>query len=282
MPGTEETPVLQIGSKDRSVGWYDPPIVSVDDPIRDLLENYSRISTDNVIPRINSMRDKLWDIFPWPCIGQFRFLDLSLARQPSYPIILERLKSGDRILDIGCCLGQDLRRLAYDGVPVESLCGLEIQNDFLSLASDFFNDSDSGFNATFIQADLFDRTHAELQQVTGTFRIVQLGMILHIWDLDTQTRACERVVELLQDRKGVMVVGQSVGDVTGKAVAARGKTIYKHNVGSFAEMWAEVGRRTGTEWVVKAKLDGGLGIDQQKRAWDEPSSRRLSFEVERV
>lgn len=43
---------LAIGSKDRSVGWYDPPITSVEGPIRDLLENYSHVPSDEVISRI--------------------------------------------------------------------------------------------------------------------------------------------------------------------------------------------------------------------------------------
>ena len=42
----------QIGSKDRSVGWYDPKITTLDEPIRTLLQEYSKIPPDEVIPRI--------------------------------------------------------------------------------------------------------------------------------------------------------------------------------------------------------------------------------------
>lgn len=44
--------LAMIGSKDRSVAWYDVPITTVDEPVRDLLENYSQIPSDEVIPRI--------------------------------------------------------------------------------------------------------------------------------------------------------------------------------------------------------------------------------------
>lgn len=182
---------------------------------------------------------------------------------------------------MGCCLAQDLRKLVRDGVPSESLFGLEIQREFIGLGYEFFSDGDS-FRGTFINADLLDRENEEVKRVQGTFGVVQLGMVLHIWDLEGQTRACERVVELLKPESGVLVVGQSVGNVVGKEAPARGRMIYKHDVESFTRMWEEVGRRTGTEWVVRAKLDEGLGIDEQKRNWDEPSTRRLSFEVERV
>ncbi|OIW26034.1 hypothetical protein CONLIGDRAFT_708928 [Coniochaeta ligniaria NRRL 30616] len=300
-----------IGSKDRTVGWYDPPLTSIDGPIRDLLENYSHIPANEVVPRIietvsttppsnhplpfpptpshsntnhprPSQRDKIWDVFPWPCVGQFRFTDLSLSRKPCYPRVLAALKTGtERLLDVGCCYAQDLRKLAYDGAPSEALFGLDKQNEFIGLGYDFFNDRDT-FRGTFINADLLDRGNEEVRKVQGTFGIAQLGMVLHTWDLEGQTRACERVVELLRPERGVLVVGQSVGDLVGKEFSARGKMLYKHDVETLTKMWEEVGRRTGTEWVVRATLDEGLGINEQKRGWDEPSTRRLSFEVERV
>jgi len=287
MAPQESSPItyLQIGSKDHSVGWYDPPITSIPPPVRNLLENYSHISPEEVIPRIISTREKIWDIFPWPCVGQFRFLDLSLSQQPSYPAIMKRLLSGDRLLDVGCCLGQDLRKLVYDGVPPGSLYGMEIQREFVDLSYDFFDDREGRFrDVTFIRADLFDRGNKEVDQVAGTFGVIHVGMVFHIWDLEHQITACERLVELLRDEKGVMVIGQSVGNVVGKEVyiPSRGHRIYKHDVDTFVAMWEEVGRRTGTEWRVRAQLDTGLGIEQQQRNWDEASTRRLSFEVERI
>lgn len=31
-----------------------------------------------------------------------------------YPEVLERIKNGDQYLDIGCCVGQDIRKLVSD------------------------------------------------------------------------------------------------------------------------------------------------------------------------
>jgi hypothetical protein len=58
--------------------------------------------------------------------------------------------------------------------------------------------------------------------------------------------------------------------------------MYKHNVESFEKMWKEVGERIGSEWKVNANIDAGLGVDQNKRASDDPDTRRLVFEIERV
>jgi hypothetical protein len=36
---------------------------------------------------------------------------MSIAQSPLYPEILDRLKSGEKLLDVGCAVGQELRQL---------------------------------------------------------------------------------------------------------------------------------------------------------------------------
>lgn len=45
-------PDLRMGSRDKRVGWYAPTLESISDAQRDLLENYSKIPRDRVIPHI--------------------------------------------------------------------------------------------------------------------------------------------------------------------------------------------------------------------------------------
>jgi hypothetical protein len=49
--------------------------------------------------------------FPYPCIGCYRFLDILIVKSQAYEEIVARLKKGERFLDIGCCIGQELRQL---------------------------------------------------------------------------------------------------------------------------------------------------------------------------
>lgn len=49
--------------------------------------------------------------FPYPCIGQFRFLSLGIANSPHYDEVLQRLRGGEKLLDVGCCFGQEIRKL---------------------------------------------------------------------------------------------------------------------------------------------------------------------------
>ena len=47
---------------------------------------------------------------------------------PAYPEVLERLKTKDeKFLDLGCCLGQDLRVLLAAGVPGQKLYGADLE-----------------------------------------------------------------------------------------------------------------------------------------------------------
>ena len=65
-------------------------------------------------------RGQVWKIAPYPCVGGFKFLELNMSLSPTYGNVLSRLKGGDKLLDLGCCLGQDIRKLVYDGVPSEN------------------------------------------------------------------------------------------------------------------------------------------------------------------
>jgi SAM-dependent methyltransferase len=194
---------------------------------------------------------------------------------------LKRLKEGASLLDLGCCFAQDLRKLVRDGAPSENLWGAELLGDFLELGYELFLDRDT-LKAHFLEADIFD-AEGPLKQLEGKMDLMQVGLFLHLFDLEGQTKACERIVALMKPEKGVLIVGQQVGSLEPGPMDESGKIkMYKHNVESFEKMWKEVGQKTGSEWKVSANIDGGLGINQEKRAWDDPKTRRLVFEIERI
>ena len=69
---------------------------------------------------MQAQRDQAWRIAPYPCIGWWMFLQLYMSQNPVYGEVLYRLKKGERLLDLGCCFGQDIRKLVHDGVPSEN------------------------------------------------------------------------------------------------------------------------------------------------------------------
>ncbi|RDL40145.1 Uncharacterized protein BP5553_00124 [Venustampulla echinocandica] len=277
-----ETPVFHIGTRDKRAGWYTPTLENVTPAQRDLLEKYSHLSSDRVIPHILEVRDRAWEIHPYPCIGELRFIDLSMMNTPSYPQVLQRLKDGASLLDLGCCFAQDLRKLVHDGAPATNLWGAELEQEFINLGYELFLDKET-FGGHFMQADVFDM-EGPLKQLDGKLDMVQVGLFLHLFSWEGQVTACKRIVGLMKPKTGTLIIGQQIGVLEAKEVTVAGgkRVMFKHNVESFEKMWKEVGEKTGTEWQVRASMDGGLGITEKGRAWDDPTTRRLSFEVERI
>lgn len=185
------------------------------------------------------------------------------------------------MLDLGCCFAQDLRKLAHDGAPASLLYGAELESQYLELGYELFLDRDT-FGANFVVADIFD-DQGPLQELDGRMDIVHIGLFLHLFDLDGQRKICERIVKLLKNKKGVLVLGTQVGNTKPKDVPfGAAKKVFRHDEKSFEKLWKEVGEKTDTEWKVEATMDLGLGAGSKKRPWDDEDTRRLVFEVERT
>ena len=43
-----------------------------------------------------------------------------MSVHPVYDEVVSRLKKDSKLLDLGCCFGQDIRKLIHDGVPAEN------------------------------------------------------------------------------------------------------------------------------------------------------------------
>jgi hypothetical protein len=127
------------------------------------------------------------------------------------------------------------------------------------------------------------RENARLRALEGKIDIVQLSLILHLWNWDGQVEACKRILELLRPAKGSMIVGQSVGHLDGVEAPGRpGMIVFKHNAETFLKMWRQIEKETGTEWNVQASLDEGLGAAEQNGRWDGPRAKRLVFTCVRL
>ncbi|KKY31930.1 putative methyltransferase domain-containing protein [Diaporthe ampelina] len=272
------SPASQIGSKDRSVAWYDKTLSGVPADARDLLERYSKVPPDEVEPHVLSMRDKAWDVYPYPCIGQFKFLALRLYDQPSYATVVRRLKQGAKYLDIGCCLGQDIRKLAMDGAPPENLYGAELRAPFVDLGYELFRDR--GLAATFMEADaLVISEDSPLSELKGEIDFVHLGMVLHVFGRERQRALLENCISLLRPERGSAVLGTAVGAVDGTQAPAGH---YLHSDETFRSLWAEISERKGVRFDCRASLDDGLAILESKEKTGFDKARRLIFEVERL
>lgn len=202
-------------------------------------------------------RERAWQIFPYPCIGLVRFLDFTLSTMPSYSNILSSLSRKDdptTLLDVGCCVGQDLRKLVVDGAPGSQLAGVELEAEYIELGYGLFLDR-GRFECHFVVGDVFD--HIAMKNLHGKFDFVHAASFLHLWAWDGQIDAGSQLVQFLKDKAGTVILGRQVGNSTPgeypQPVTANGVN-YLHDTYTFEKMWNEIGERTKTKWKVEASM----------------------------
>ncbi|MCJ1400977.1 hypothetical protein MMC11_004188 [Xylographa trunciseda] len=264
--------------------WYDPEIGARLPPsARSFYLSYSGISDDKLDAHLHSIRERAWNTKPYPCLGQWAFLSPRISRSPAYTEILAKVKGGASILDLGCCLGQDLRFLAAEGAPTDEMYASDLVPEFWNLGYELFRDKGK-FKARFYNADIFDR-ESSLQALDGRMDIVYLGAFLHLFDWNQQLEALKAVIKL--SKVGTIVAGRQIGHVRGTEISTSSKndtkTYFLHNPETMARLWVEAEQQTGTKWTVRASTELMARIHPEKRdsVWMGHDARALSFEAVR-
>ncbi|KAK0110056.1 hypothetical protein ONS95_002716 [Cadophora gregata] len=182
-----------------------------------------------------------------------------ITRLPAYDTALTRLKNKDKnkdssssssFLDVGCMLGQDLRRLVYDGAPSESLTGVDIASHW-DVGFEMFRDT-STFHAQFIECDIL-APNPELAALEGTFDIIYIAQVLHQWGWEGQLAAVKQLVKLSRPKANAMVFGFQLGQETGgEKVVETAKSrhrMFLQGVETFRELWRKAGEETDGDEV---------------------------------
>jgi SAM-dependent methyltransferase len=142
----------------------------------------------------------------------FRFLELSLITSDIYQQVLDRVKHGQKFLDLGCCLGQEISKLVFDSAPSVNTYGSDLHGDFISVGYEMFKDRDR-LQTTFITADIFDDS-SSLTELAGQMNTIYTGAFFHIFNLEQQEKIAVRIVQLLKPLPDSLVIGQQSGTET--------------------------------------------------------------------
>ncbi|KAL2828458.1 hypothetical protein BDW59DRAFT_49677 [Aspergillus cavernicola] len=273
---------------DKKPEWYQQDVKSINPDAQKLLESYSGLQPEQVLPHVLSLREEAFQIYQYPCIGQMRFLSFNLSSHPLYERVLEYLRTSPDagFLDAGCCFGQEIRFLAHQGIPGRQLFGLDLEQAFIDLGYQLFQDKDR-LDATFASGSLtVDNDSEELiQTIGGKIDIIFASSLLHLWDYKMQLKAATRLVRLFRDRVGVMFVGRQVGSLFAGDYHTEfnGMVQYRHNIESIKGMWYDIGKATDTRWEVEAELKMEDLIEQVKHlAWADENMRMIWWSVTRV
>ncbi|POS70297.1 hypothetical protein DHEL01_v211307 [Diaporthe helianthi] len=91
---------------------------------------------------------------PLPLPEDTKRLFIEYSKIPEDKLEEHLVEAGDKLLDFGCALGQDLRSLAHAGAPRTNLFGADLVEKFFGAGFTLFKDAHSGI--TFRQADALD------------------------------------------------------------------------------------------------------------------------------
>ncbi|CAI6285781.1 unnamed protein product [Periconia digitata] len=259
---------LHTGLPELRTDWIgSTTLVEVPLPAKRILEDYAGVPGENIMAHLDQVRAKALETYHYPCIGEYRFLDLQITKSPAYPQILSRLRQGARLLDVGCCIGQELRQLTYDGVESSNLYGIDLFGDFFQVGYDLFRDRDS-FRATMLAADLFATNNTDLSRLLGTMDVVWSGNLLHLFLWERQRQALLFMRMMLVDSPTTTIAGRFMGNANPGEhhYGFRGRTdsMYRHDQQSFKTLCQEVFDGTGERW----------SIDVQAFDWVETLSLR--------
>jgi hypothetical protein len=221
---------------------------------------------------------------------------------------VERLKKtsdpGPKLLDLGTCLGQDLRELAFSGVPVKNLYGADLISGFEAAGLEFFCDSDRFGPSNFITGNILtDDDNDALFKTRGTWDIVHIAMFLHIWDIKDQEKACENILKLLGPGDESLIFGTQTGTLSPGELNLKPplcepgehRAVYRHSKETMIEMWYRVGKKLNEDIQVwaeydeeerkareRGRMESGEDWEAGQRFFTGSEERRIFFTVKRV
>ncbi|GBE84355.1 predicted protein [Sparassis crispa] len=206
--------------------------------------------------KILAVQKGAYERYPYPCIRSFHHVSLMASANPVYSAVLNAGRSGNTIfLDIGCCMGTDVRKLAFDGYPAPQILGCDLRQEYIDDGYKLYQDA-ATCPIHFFTSDIFSvpvsfdartpgsadiSTVTELVQLQGTVMHIYTGALFHLFDETTQYAIALRVAALLKHEPGAIVFGRHSGlEHEGMIDDHLGRTRYGHSTTSWPLLWKKV------------------------------------------
>ena len=219
-------------------------------------------------------------------------MEFTFANQPGYQDALLRVKQGGSLLDVGCCFGQDLRKLVADGAPAANLYGMDLCPEFIELGYELFLDRET-LPAHFIApvdilllGDVGTANDEAVCLLEGKMDVIHLGHFLHLFNWQDQVRAAKNIAKFLSPAKGSLIMGHQIGgEVSGEFAIPwaehEERSAFRHNKTSFKELWKQV----PGEWEVEfgfVSRPRSLGKDPRDMLFADSRRKLFTFIIRRV
>ncbi|GJJ06970.1 hypothetical protein Clacol_001168 [Clathrus columnatus] len=227
---------------------------------------------------------------PYPCIRLFSFTQLAVTEYPYYKSIIRqgRLDPNAILLEIGVGFGNDIRKMIYDGYPIEKVVVMDKNQKLWEIGHRLFCSTPRTFPVKFIRGDIFDQsvlsdyTSPSLSQpnihsldtltpLKEHATTITLQMVFHLFDLKRQYLLAKRVASLLSSAPNSLIVGRQMGDATPRTMMLGKSPHFIHNPESWERMWSDVFPKGSVEYRtalvdlpphLRSGSSGMLGISQ--------------------
>ncbi|GJE92394.1 S-adenosyl-L-methionine-dependent methyltransferase [Phanerochaete sordida] len=194
---------------------------------RDFLHKAVTADDDELRQKITAIQKEAYAAYAYPCIYMFHFVRLFMRENPIYPAVVAAGQSKPTVfLDLGCCMGTDVRKLVADGYPAARVLGCDLRAEFPALGHKLFGDADS-CGIHFFADDIFAVPDAlpahdaagpldvaavtDLKQLYGHVDHFYAGALFHLFDEATQHALALRVARIVKHTPGTVVFGRHQG-----------------------------------------------------------------------
>lgn len=207
---------------------------------------------------IIKVQEEAYEVFPYPCIRGFRFAKLKIAKMTAYPRAFELLKNRpDAIfLDIGCCVGTEIRKVIHDGWPISQTIATDLEAGFWDAGHKLFRTTPETYPAKFLAGDAFNDAHLcptapvlpdpppsvasvnTLTELRGHISVIHASSFFHLFNEEEQFELAKRIGSLLDVRPGSIIFGSHAG-LPYKGQRQGFIKSFSHSPQSWTELWEE-------------------------------------------
>ncbi|KIK80486.1 hypothetical protein PAXRUDRAFT_833496 [Paxillus rubicundulus Ve08.2h10] len=219
---------------------------------------------DELKKHILAVQAEAYKVAPYPTIMGFSFLTLLLTRLPAYEDVVKigLTHKGAIFLDIGCCVGTDVRKAVADGFPAKRTIGSDLHPEFGDLAHKLFRTTPETFPGCFIPGDTFDpamlsavqpseavpdspepdlKTLTSLNALHGRISAIHASNLFHLFSESKQLHLARALAGLLSPVPGSILCGGQCGlPEKGPTVESPFGTSMEmpcHSPQTWSEMW---------------------------------------------
>ncbi|TBU33175.1 hypothetical protein BD311DRAFT_749372 [Dichomitus squalens] len=266
----------------------DPSLYAPDEEEKAFMKMTTGIQDDEELKtHIFAIQAKALTVYKYPCIRQFDFMRLRIARMPPYQQFLElgRQRKDAIFLDVGCGFGNDTRKAVLDGWPIEGVIAADLSPQMWNVGHELFRSTPDTFPVPFVQGDILDPAYLApapllptsstpildplpplsevktLNELHGKISAIFASAFFHLFKFEGQEQVARKLAGLLSPLPGSLIFGTQTGFAEKGGWGVDGSRADYHSDESWKELWENLFVEAGVEVEVKARLQqhrGGL------------------------